>query len=131
MVKRQYVYRRLFLATCTLLLSLAAGRPAFADQDIANANVETAAERAHFAHDFCGVAPERITAYKERIRQVQHGVSDFEQHWQAGWRRMDDESTQMSQLREGDPAEFAARVKSDCGRLKWMAQNAVRPRSSK
>lgn len=131
MAKGQCVYRLLLPATCTLLLTLAASRPAFADQEIANANVETAAERAHFAHDFCGVAPERITAYKERVRHVQHGASDFEQHWQTGWRRMDDESTQMRQLRQRDPAEFAARVKSDCGRLKWMAQNAVRPRPSK
>jgi hypothetical protein len=29
------------------------------------------------------------------------------------------------------PEEFASRVKTDCERIKWMAQNAVRTRPQK
>jgi hypothetical protein len=31
----------------------------------------------------------------------------------------------MSALRERDPKEFAARIKVDCERLKWLAGNAL------
>ncbi|MEX3809412.1 hypothetical protein AB3X96_03915 [Paraburkholderia sp. BR13439] len=124
-----YRYRPLCAALCLSMLSLAA--PLASDASDANMSAETAGERARFAQAFCGVSPERIGAYKERLRKVLTGATDFDQHWDAGWHRADDTNSQMNALRERDPKEFAARIKVDCERLKWMAGNALRPPAQK
>ncbi|MGF6480269.1 hypothetical protein [Paraburkholderia sp. JPY419] len=59
------------------------------------------------------------------------GATDFDQHWDAGWHRADDTNSQMNAPRERDPKEFAARIKVNYERLKWMAGNALRPPAQK
>jgi hypothetical protein len=118
-----YLYRPLCAALCLSMLSLAA--PLASGASDANMSAETAGERASFAQAFCGVSPERIGAYKERLRKVLTGATDFDQHWDAGWQRADNTNSQMNALRERDPKEFAARIKVNCERLKWMAGNAL------
>ena len=124
-----YRYRRLCAALCLSMLSLAA--PLASGASDPNMSAETGGERANFAQAFCDVSPERIGAYKERLRKVLAGASNFDQHWDAGWHRAENTNSQMSALRERDPKEFAARVKVDCERLKWMAGNALHPRAPK
>ncbi|WP_233847553.1 hypothetical protein [Paraburkholderia sp. HD33-4] len=124
-----YRYRPLCAALCLSMLSLAAP-PASGASD-ANMSAETAGERANFAQAFCDVSPERIGAYKERLRKVLTGATDFDQHWNAGWHRADNSNSQMNALRERDPKEFAARIKVNCERLKWVAGNALHPPAPK
>ncbi|MBC8726323.1 hypothetical protein OKW38_003226 [Paraburkholderia sp. MM5496-R1] len=118
-----YRYRPLCAAFCLSVLSLAA--PLASGASDANMSAETAGERASFARAFCDVSPERIDAYKERLRKVLTGATDFDQHWDTGWHRADITNSQMNALRERDPKEFAARIKVNCERLKWMAGNAL------
>lgn len=122
----QYCYRVLFAAAFVLLLSTVMPASALADQDAANDKAQAAGERAHFAQAFCQVPPERVAAYRQRLRKVLHDASDFDRYWQVGWRRAEKDDSQMSALRDRDPAEFAARIKVNCERLKWMAQNSLR-----
>lgn len=131
MRKWQYCYRMLLLVASVLLLSVAWPLPGVANEETANANAQAAGERAHFAQEFCGISPERIGAYKERLRKVLHDASNFDLQWQTGWRRGEKEGIQMNAMRLHDPAEFKSRVKADCERLRWMAQNALRARPQK
>ncbi|MBC8746672.1 hypothetical protein OKW43_003374 [Paraburkholderia sp. WC7.3g] len=124
-----YRYRPFCAALCLSMLSLAA--PLANGASNADMSAETAGERASFAQAFCDVSPERIGAYKERLRRVLTGVTDFDQHWDTGWQRADKTNSQMNALRERDPQEFAARIKVNCERLKWMAGNALHPRAQK
>jgi hypothetical protein len=62
---------------------------------------------------------------------VLHDASNFDLQWQTGWRRGEKEGIQMNAMRLHDPAEFKSRVKADCERLRWMAQNALRARPQK
>ncbi|RZF30778.1 hypothetical protein EVC45_04760 [Paraburkholderia sp. UYCP14C] len=124
-----YRYRPLCAALCLSMLSLAA--PLAGGASDANMSAETAGERANFAQAFCDVSPERIGAYKERLRKVLTGATNFDQHWDAGWHRADNINSQMNALRERDPKEFAARMKVNCERLKWMAGNALHPPAPK
>jgi hypothetical protein len=122
----QYCYRVLVAVASVLLLSMALPVSSVASDDAADAKAQAAGERAHFAQEFCQVSPERVGAYKERLRKVLHEVSDFDRHWQVGWRRAEKDNSQMSALRDRDPTEFAARVKANCERLKWMTENSLR-----
>lgn len=121
-----YCYRVLVAMGSVLLLSTALPALRLASDDAASAKVETGGERAHFAQDFCQVTPERVGAYKERLRKMLPDVSDFDHRWERGWRRAAKDNSQMSALRDRDPAEFASRVKVNCERLKWMAENSLR-----
>lgn len=123
--------RVLVVVTCCLLVLTALPRPAMASEDAANAKAETAGERAHFAREFCEVSSERVDAYKQRLRKVLHEASDFDRHWQVGWRRAENDNRQMAALRDRDPADFAARTKVNCERIKWMVQNSLRPAARK
>ena len=124
-----YRYRALCAAFCLSMLSLAAPLASGASDD--NMRAETGGERANFAQAFCGVSPERVSAYKERLREVLTDANNFDLHWDAGWHRAESTNGQMSGLRERDPKEFAARIKVNCERLKWMAGNALHPSSQK
>ncbi|MCC8391829.1 hypothetical protein LJ656_04440 [Paraburkholderia sp. MMS20-SJTR3] len=123
--------RPLCAAVLLSVLSLAVPLTGHAGEEDANLRVETAGERASFAQTFCQVSPERIGAYKERLRTRLTDATHFDQHWDTGWRRAENTNRQMSALRERDPAEFASRIKVNCERLKWMAQNALRPPARK
>ncbi|PRX29549.1 hypothetical protein B0G75_10839 [Paraburkholderia sp. BL18I3N2] len=131
MRQRQYCYRMLLAVTSVLLLSVAWPPSGVADEETANDNAQTAGQRAYFAQTYCGISPARVGAYKERLRKVLHDASNFDLQWQTGWRRGEKDGIQMDALRLNDPQEFASRVKADCERLKWMAQNAVRVRPQK
>ncbi|KXU90905.1 hypothetical protein CI15_03085 [Paraburkholderia monticola] len=130
MKKLSYRYRPLCAAVCLSMLSLAAPLASRAADD-ASMRAETGGERASFAQTFCGVSPERVSDYKERLRKVLTDASDFDQHWDAGWHRGENINSQMNALREQDPKEFAARIKVNCERLKWLAGNALRPSAPK
>lgn len=131
MRKSQYCYRMVLAVASVLLLSMTWPLPGMANEETANANAQAAGERAHFAGQFCRVSPERIVAYKERLRKVLRDASSFDTQWQTGWRRGEKEGIQMNAMQLHDPEEFASRVKADCERLKWMAHNALRARPQK
>jgi hypothetical protein len=124
-----YRYRALCAALSLSMLSLAAPLTSRASDD--NMRAETGGERASFAQAFCDVSPERVSAYKERLRKVLTDANDFDQRWDTGWHRAENSNGQMSALRERDPKEFAARIKVNCERLKWMAGKALRPSTQK
>lgn len=131
MRKWQYCYRMLLPVASVLLLSVAWPLTAVANEETANANARAAGERAQFAQTYCGASPERIGTYKERLRKTLHDASNFDLQWQTGWRRGEKRGIQMNAMRLHDPEEFASRVKTDCERIKWMAQNALRTRPQK
>lgn len=108
------------------LMALIAAPLSNAVADDAVGKVETAGERAHFAQAFCQVSPERVQAYKERLKKKLFDVQDFDQHWDWGWSRANRQVTDMRALRDSNPQEFATRIKVNCGRLKWMAENSLR-----
>jgi hypothetical protein len=127
----KYRFGRPGALACVLMLSTALPVAGMAGEDAATAKVETAGERAHFAQEFCQVSPERVDAYKQRLRKMLPDASDFDRHWQVGWRRADRDNSQMSALRDRDPADFAERIKVNCERLKWLAGNSLRPPAPK
>lgn len=111
------------------LLLLAAPRPALASEDSANASAEAAGQRARFDQEFCGVSEQDVAAYKEKLRKVLTDASQFDTRWQMGWRRGDSDTIQMRSLQLNAPSEFAVRVKSNCERIKWQADNSLRVRA--
>ncbi|WP_144144781.1 hypothetical protein [Paraburkholderia sp. BCC1884] len=121
----------LCLAAATSLVLITLTPPAAASEESADANAETAGERAHFAQMHCDVKPERIGGYKERLRHVLHDASDFDRSWQTGWSRGEKQDMRLDSLRRSDPEEYAARVKASCERLKWLAKNSLRARPPK
>ncbi|HEY2607626.1 MAG TPA: hypothetical protein VGJ10_16815 [Paraburkholderia sp.] len=127
----QHCDRVLVAAAFALLLSTSLSASSVAAEVPADTEVETAGERAHFAQAFCGVSAERVDGYKQQLKKTLHDPAGFDRYWQVGWRRAESGISQMSALREHDPAEFASRIKGNCGRLKWQAENAVRPPARK
>ncbi|MFM0502640.1 hypothetical protein [Paraburkholderia caffeinilytica] len=113
------------------LLLLAQPRPASASEDSANANAEAAGQRAHFAREFCGKSAHDEAEYKEKLRKVLTEADQFDTRWQAGWRRGDSDAIQMRSLQLSSPSEFAARIKSNCDRIRWQAENSLRARQPK
>jgi hypothetical protein len=130
-VSKNQSCRRPLLALALLLslLLLAQPRPASASEDSANASAEAAGQRARFDQEFCGVSAQEVAEYKEKLRKVLTEASQFDTRWQSGWRRGDSDTIQMRSLQLNTPAEFAARVKSNCERIKWQANNALRVRA--
>ncbi|MFL9868656.1 hypothetical protein PQR67_31180 [Paraburkholderia fungorum] len=118
-------------ALTLLFLSLLplAPRPALASEDSANASAEAAGQRARFDQEFCGVSMHDVAAYKEKLRKVLADASQFDMRWQAGWRRGDSDAIQMRSLQLNSPSEFAVRVKGNCERIKWQADNSLRVRA--
>lgn len=129
MYKNWSCYHTLLTAAPLLLVLLTQLRPALASEDSANASAEAAGERAHFVLAFCGGSAQDVTEYKEKLRKVLTEASQFETRWQAGWRRGDNDAIQMRSLQLNSPADFAARVKGNCERTKWQADNSLRPRA--
>ncbi|HZZ14153.1 MAG TPA: hypothetical protein VFE79_25970 [Paraburkholderia sp.] len=87
---------------------------------------EVSGQRAHFAQEFCGDTPDHVKQYKAKLRAVLKQATEFDTRWQTGWKRGENDSIQMRALRTSSPREFDARVKSNCGRLKWLEANALR-----
>ena len=112
----QYCHGVLVAAASALLLWAAPPVWNVAAEVPADTRAETGGERAHFAQALCGASAERIEGYKQRLRQTLHDPADFDRHWQVGWSRAEGSIGQMSALRERDPAEFAGRPKTQCGR---------------
>jgi hypothetical protein len=126
MKNESYWRRAIFSTAFALLASIAlplSNATAAADSD---SKVETAGERAHFAQAFCQVPPERVQLYKERLKKKLSDVDNFDEHWQWGWSRANRQVTDMSALRDNNPQEFDTRIKVNCQRLKWMAENSLR-----
>jgi hypothetical protein len=131
MRQRPYCSRAIVAAASALVLSILLPVSNATGAEAAYIKVETAGERAHFAQAFCQVSPGQVDDYKERLRKRLPEVDDFDQHWQFGWARANRQVTDMSSLRERNPEEFASRIKPNCERLKWMADNSLRVRPQK
>lgn len=123
-------YRAVFAAAFALSFWAAplTGAVGAEDNDL---KVEAAGERAHFAEALCQAPPERVAAYKARLRKRLSDVNDFDQHWQRGWTHADRQIVDMNSLRVSNPEEFASRLKPNCERLNWMAENSLRVRQQK
>ncbi|WP_345889838.1 hypothetical protein [Paraburkholderia sp. Cy-641] len=121
----------LIVAVSVLTLSLAAPVAGRASEESDNMKVETAGERANFAQTFCQISPQRVDAYKEKLRKRLPEADHFDQHWQTGWQRAQSNIGSMNGLRERDPQEFDARIKVNCERLKWLAGNSLRTPAQK
>jgi hypothetical protein len=130
MRNRPCCYRTIALASALFLSTMLPVASALG-AEAANTKVETAGERAHFAQAFCQVSPDRVAAYKARLRNRLPDADDFGRHWQLGWIRADRQVRDMSSLRDSNPDEFASRIKVNCERLKWMADNSLRARPQK
>ncbi|MFM0731124.1 hypothetical protein PQQ52_11610 [Paraburkholderia sediminicola] len=125
-------YRALLgLAPLLVWVLLAQPRLASASEDGANASAEAAGQRARFDQEFCGGTAQDVAAYKEKLRKVLAEASQFDTRWQAGWQRGDSDAIQMRSLQLSSPAEFAVRVKGNCDRIKWQADNLLRVRPPK
>jgi hypothetical protein len=105
--------------------------PALASEDGANASAEAAGQRARFAQEFCGESAQNVAQYKDKLKTVLTEASQFDTRWQTGWRRGDGDAIQMRSLQLNSPSEFAARVKGNCERIKWQADNSLRARPPK
>lgn len=126
-----YYYRTIFAMTLVLFLPTMLPVSPALGAEAADAKVETAGERAHFAQAFCQASPERVAAYKARLKDRLSDADDFDRHWQQGWARADPQVGEMRSLRDRNPEEFASRIKVNCERLKWMAENSLRARPQK
>jgi hypothetical protein len=121
----------LTLAPLLVLVLLAQPRLASASEDGANGSAEAAGQRARFAKEFCGGSAQDVAEYKEKLRKVLTEASQFDTRWQTGWRRGDSDAIQMRSLQLSSPSEFAVRVKGNCERIKWQADNSLRVRPPK
>lgn len=121
----------LCVAVSVLTLSLAVPVAGRASEEGDNMKVETAGGRANFAQTFCQISPQRVDAYKEKLRKMLREADNFDQHWQTGWQRAQSNIGRMNGLRERDPQEFDARIKVNCERLKWLAGNSLRASAQK
>lgn len=110
-------------------LQLAPLSASIAQEEGADTRVETAAERAHFAQEFCGTSADQIKRFKARMKEVLVDAQDFDIHWARGWKREEFDATMLRSLRLSDPTEYAKRVKSSCSRVMWQAENSMRKRS--
>lgn len=128
---RPYCHKTIFAVKSVLFLSTMLPVAGALADEAANVKVETAGERAHFAQAFCQAPPERVAAYKARLRNRLSDADDFDRHWQLGWSRADRQVRDMGSLRDSNPEEFASRIKFNCERLKWMAENSLRARPQK
>jgi hypothetical protein len=125
--KNRCCYRVLrALAPLLIFVLLAPPRPVLASEDGANASAEAAGRRARFAEEFCADSAQDVATYKEKLRKVLTDASQFEFRWQAGWQRGNNDAIPMRSLQLSSPAEFAVRVKSNCERIKWQADNLLR-----
>ncbi|MGQ7934757.1 hypothetical protein [Paraburkholderia sp. D1E] len=115
------------LVPLLVLVLLAQPRLASASEDGANASAEAAGQRARFDQEFCGGTAQDVAAYKEKLRKVLTEASQFDTRWQRG----DSDAIQMRSLQLSSPAEFAVRVKGNCERIKWQADNLLRVRPPK
>jgi hypothetical protein len=127
----QHGYSLMSAAALVISLTLVLPMSNAAAGEAADAKAETAGERAHFAQEFCAVSLERIGGYKERLRTTLNATGDFDRNWQIGWKRAESGIRQMNALRDRDPQDFAQRVKVNCARLKWMAENSLRAQTPK
>lgn len=100
--------------------------PASAREDADRANARVAGQRAYFAHQFCDVSAERIEEYRLKLRARFSDAIEFDLSWKRGWHNEDRRTIQLRAMRANNPKEYAERVKDDCGRLKWQAENALR-----
>lgn len=75
--------RSMVAATVVFCAFFAASASAREDFDGANARV--ASQRAHFAHEFCGISAERIEKYKLKFKATLSESTDFEASWKRGW----------------------------------------------
>ncbi|NPT69102.1 hypothetical protein GS910_33450 [Paraburkholderia sp. RL16-012-BIC-B] len=119
------------LALLLSLLLLAQPRSVLASEDSANGSAEAAGQRARFAKEFCGGSEQDVVEYKEKLRKVLTEASQFDTRWQAGWQRGDSDAIQMRSLQLNAPSEFETRVKGNCDRIKWQADNLLRVRPPK
>nr|WP_236591674.1 hypothetical protein [Paraburkholderia metrosideri] len=78
MKNRPYCYRAIFAVTSALFLSTMLPVTGASGDEAVDAKVETAGERAHFAQVFCQVPPERVAAYKTRLRNRLPDADDFD-----------------------------------------------------
>ncbi|NYH16930.1 hypothetical protein [Paraburkholderia bryophila] len=133
MNNRRFCYRSLGAAASVLLMLIMSltPPPALASEEGANASTEVAGQRARFMQDFCGASPEDIAQYKEKLSKILTEASDFDTRWQNGWRRGERDALQLRALQLNSPAEFATRVKNNCERVRWQADNSLRPRPPK
>jgi hypothetical protein len=129
--KRSCYRALLALAPLLVVVLLAQPQVASATEDGANASAEAAGQRARFDQEFCGGTAQDVAAYKEKLRKVLTEASQFDTRWQAGWQRGDSDAIQMRSLQLSSPAEFAVRVKGNCERIKWQADNLLRVRPPK
>lgn len=111
---------------CFAILYFAASAWASANEPAQD--IEVASVRAHFAQEFCGTSSARIAKFKQKLKSSYPNIKDFEEHWQFGWHREDDRMINFRSMRETNPTEYAERVKRDCARIKWQAENSVRVR---
>lgn len=114
-----------------MVMLLALPRLCAADEDGDNAKAEASGQRAHFAQEFCGDTPDEIAQYKAKLKQALPQATQFDTRWQSGWKRGDNDALQMRSLQTGSPSEFASRVKVNCNRIKWQAENSLRVRAAR
>jgi hypothetical protein len=133
MNNRRFGYRSPGAAASLLLmlLMLLTPPPALASEEGANASTEAAGQRARFLQDFCGASPDDIAQYKDKLSKILTEASDFDTRWQNGWRLGERDALQLRALQLNSPAEFATRVKNNCERVRWQADNSLRPRVPK
>lgn len=114
------------IAAGMLVLCVILAAPASPREEADSASARVAGQRAHFANEFCGVSTERIAQYKTKLKAVLSEPNDFDASWDRGWHSEVSQTEQLRAMQATNPTEFAARVKSNCARLKWQAENAVR-----
>ncbi|WP_153100836.1 hypothetical protein [Paraburkholderia hayleyella] len=116
------------LLVCALMLGVsgaARGETGLSDPQ-SSQTIEVAGARAHFAQEFCGFSPDNVASYRATLKKAFATVEDFDERWQTGWQQEEKGAIPMRALRLSDPADFAARLKGDCSRVKWQADNLLR-----
>lgn len=88
--------------------------------------IQAAGRGAHLGSALCGFTADQVAGYKARLRASMPDAKDFDYHWNYGWTQQERTLLQYQSLRAGDPQAYAARVRSDCNRLRFRIRN-MRP----
>lgn len=110
------------LAAITLLGSFHA---AFA-ADAADEKIQQAAGDARFAEAFCAADANAITTYRSELQKRAPPTADFANAWRYGWASALNRIIEYHDLSLSNHTDFAARVKEDCGVVKWQAPESNR-----
>lgn len=108
-----------------VLTLLSADRPEAA-QSTEDDTVELNARGARFGLELCGFTQNEVKNLRTATKTLSRDVTDFDFHWNHGWNHEGRVLLQYQSLQASDRQEYAARVKSNCRRVRERVEAVLK-----